>query len=236
MSEEDCRVLPLTYYCYQRISSNLDGSSSLGHLPYRLVKPILQNCDPEVLRQLEHDYDDWQKREYLDQTDVEIWRVRCLELLGTEGISLYASSDREVPKSWRREYFALSRERQTAVTRASDRVSKFRVARETDQRKAKLVEELPPTRRRGLNPLHAISNPTFRKVVAQTQKMSLATSMTSNHFHSVQTPPRPLNTMPIRNSPNRVNAALMGTSGPGPVSPPSTRSSSSSLFIPKKRP
>lgn len=41
-------------------------------------------------------------------TTVEIWQPRCLELLGTNGtdaISVYASATRELPKSWRKEYF-----------------------------------------------------------------------------------------------------------------------------------
>lgn len=83
---------------------------------------------------------------------MEIWHPKCLEILGPEAVSLYASASRSVPVSWRDEYFALTTERQNAVSRASDRVSRFRVAQETDQRKAKLVHDLPPTRRRGNNP------------------------------------------------------------------------------------
>lgn len=44
----------------------------------------------------------------IDGTTVEIWQPRCLELLGTNGtdaISVYASATRELPKTWRKEYF-----------------------------------------------------------------------------------------------------------------------------------
>lgn len=79
-------------------------------------------------------------------------------------------------------------------------MSKCRVAQESDQRRAKLTNELPPGRRRNGSPreyhrvvkgclfiqrnfpdthtcdsaVHAISNPAFRKVVAETRRLSFS--------------------------------------------------------------
>ncbi|CCA68844.1 hypothetical protein PIIN_02705 [Serendipita indica DSM 11827] len=216
MTEEESRIPPLTYYCYQSVYAHIDRLSSLGRLPYKLIKPVLFAVDADTLKHLEQGYDDWQRNEYLDPTD------------GPEAVSLYASASRSVPVSWRDEYFALTTERQNAVSRASDRVSRFRVAQETDQRKAKLVHDLPPTRRRGNNPLHSIINPAFRKVVADTRKMSIA-APNQQAVHKPYPMPnfRPPSTMPIRTEPTHQSRSKGS---------PHPRSSQSTLFIPKSRP
>ena len=36
------------------------GVSSLGQLPYRLAKPILESCSPELLAKLEQEFTEWQ--------------------------------------------------------------------------------------------------------------------------------------------------------------------------------
>jgi hypothetical protein len=36
------------------------GFSSLGQLPYRLAKPILENCPSELLAKLELEFTEWQ--------------------------------------------------------------------------------------------------------------------------------------------------------------------------------
>jgi len=169
---------------------------------------------------------------------VEIWQPRCLELLGTNGmdaISVYASATRELPKTWRKEYFALLKERQTAVNRASDRVSKYRVAQESDQRKAKLTQDLPPGKRRsGQNPLIAIANPAFRKVVADTRKLSWTSSVgtTAAYFNN---PPRPSGYRPIiKPGPSAQDNALSVKNTSASSSSNSRGSTTGNLFIPKQ--
>ncbi|KIM28905.1 hypothetical protein M408DRAFT_329322 [Serendipita vermifera MAFF 305830] len=233
-SQPAVRVPSLTHYCYQTVAANLERISSLGFLPYRLAKPILERCPSELLIKLEQEFTEWQSIEYLELIDVEIWQPRCMELLGPNGLESYAQGG--TPSSWRREYAKLSMRRQTDVTRASDRVSKFREAQESDQRKAKLTQDLPPIRRKpGSNPLLAISNPAFRKVVADTKRFS--TGPTGVHSGYFMRPPRPIGTMPIRNS---RSSPVTSVSSPS-RSHTSTSSSSpqiprSTLFIPKARP
>ncbi|PVF98850.1 hypothetical protein CPB86DRAFT_873005 [Serendipita vermifera] len=234
----ESRVASLSSYCYQSISTNSDRITSLGYLPYRLASPILDNCTPEKLLQMEKNYNKWQQREYLDRTDKTIWKSRCMELLGSEGLGVYASSCRTIPDSWRKEYWALLKEQQSAVVKASDRVAKYRESVESDQRKTKRTLDLVgPKRRNGSNPLSAISNPAFRKVVAQTRKSYMGHSMGPNPQQMIQRtssvgsqqllgshgrPPLPL----LRQS------TQVTTTSPIQYSP----ARSPNLFIPKPRP
>ncbi|CAG7846239.1 SubName: Full=Uncharacterized protein {ECO:0000313/EMBL:CCA68844.1} [Serendipita indica DSM 11827] len=207
MTEEESRIPPLTYYCYQSVYAHIDRLSSLGRLPYKLIKPVLFAVDADTLKHLEQGYDDWQRNEYLDPTDGSHSRRNAKTRLAAPAIGYHGFASRKKRINARRNSF-------TIYLRQEDEET-TRVGTLTPSSYLCFVFiDLPYA--------------AFRKVVADTRKMSIA-APNQQAVHRPYPMPnfRPPSTMPIRTEPTHQSRSKGS---------PHPRSSQSTLFIPKSRP
>ncbi|THU82896.1 hypothetical protein K435DRAFT_439714 [Dendrothele bispora CBS 962.96] len=133
------RISSLVQYCQRVASNHIDSISSLGELPYSLVKPILERCTAEQLLRLEYN------TPHLARDTEEIWRALCFRLYPTS-VERYQD---DVPESWRTEYTVLEEEEAQRLEAAANRLRTQRLQAEErkKEREVKFTDRVPPAKR-----------------------------------------------------------------------------------------
>jgi len=111
-------------------------------MPHRLVKPVLQRCNADILSRLE------QESPHLVEHNQELWKELCIRNypLVTEQ---YPEEDFEEPESWREAYFHFREEEARRLEETAIRIRNQRLEAEEMKRKrqVKLTDRLPPPKR-----------------------------------------------------------------------------------------
>ncbi|KAF9514461.1 hypothetical protein BS47DRAFT_871762 [Hydnum rufescens UP504] len=137
-------VRSLSELALRSILLHLDGLNSLGTIPYRLAKPILMQCQPEQLMEIERN------SPHLKVDDQEIWEELCVKRFDIQ-------RDKEgypTPKSWRKYYHvALAREKQLEEEAGLRIRSKYQAleAQKQERRLVFTAANVPPMKRARTN-------------------------------------------------------------------------------------
>ncbi|KDQ07067.1 hypothetical protein BOTBODRAFT_149386 [Botryobasidium botryosum FD-172 SS1] len=147
MSEvEDSRVRSLSQLCLRVISTNINDYQSLGDLPYRLVKPILEKCTPEALLQFE------KASPHLKAEDQEIWEDLCYKHFG-DVRRAPDGSELAAPKSWRKHFVVCREQEAIRVEVAGARLREKYQRLEASKRDRQLIftDNVPPMKRQKMS-------------------------------------------------------------------------------------
>ncbi|KAH7873595.1 RNA polymerase II transcription factor SIII subunit A-domain-containing protein [Lentinula edodes] len=173
------RIQSLVQLC-QRVAGNyIESISSLGELPFTLVRPILDRCSAEQLLRVED------ASPHLKRDSEELWRALCRRTYPAM-VERYGDGTDTSPDSWRSRFFVL---REAEATRLEEVGSRLRLQRlEADERKKereiKLTDRLPPPKRQrtGWN-MSAPSKTLFQKTRSEASKLQ------KNMYHTRMIPP-----------------------------------------------
>ncbi|KAB5595663.1 hypothetical protein CTheo_901 [Ceratobasidium theobromae] len=115
-----CNVPRLQEYCYKVILSNIDCAFlsavlSTGDIPFRVIRPVLERCKVEKLKQLE------QASPHLENDTQVIWKKRCLDEF-LEIRQSHENGSLSEPQSWREQYYAALAERERKISDSASRL------------------------------------------------------------------------------------------------------------------
>ncbi|WFD41564.1 hypothetical protein MPSI1_000195 [Malassezia psittaci] len=122
-------VPQLTTLCRRVILRNLSAVHDLGDMPYRLARPLLQQCRPDQLRQLES------ASPHLAEDTQELWRHACIRDF-IELRKQYEGASHVEPQDWREVYNTKQQKVEEAKAAAKAKI-KGRYAEHSAQKDAK---------------------------------------------------------------------------------------------------
>ncbi|TDL25024.1 hypothetical protein BD410DRAFT_785781 [Rickenella mellea] len=138
------KTLPSLVLCCQRVlNANIDSISGLGpDMPHRLVKPVLQGCSANTLLRIERE------TPHIIEDNEEIWKDMCYRTYPII-TDQYDLLEREVPLSWRDEFFILRDAEAKRLEEAGNRIRIQRLEAEElkKQRQVKFTDRVPPAKR-----------------------------------------------------------------------------------------
>ncbi|KAG9014609.1 hypothetical protein FRB94_011787 [Tulasnella sp. JGI-2019a] len=136
-------VPSLGHFCVRAIGANFNSIDSLGTMPYRIVKPILEDkrCTPDILRKFELN------SPHLKKYDQEIWQKFLFDKY-PEKMGNYTKGDLAV-NSWRKLYTQSQLEDEEKLKQAAVRLreSKQMASTEKKGRQVQMTTKLPPPKR-----------------------------------------------------------------------------------------
>ncbi|KIK59590.1 hypothetical protein GYMLUDRAFT_60129 [Collybiopsis luxurians FD-317 M1] len=199
------RIQSLVQLCQRVAGNHIESISSLGELPFNLVRPILERCSAEQLLRVE-DSSPHLKRDSEGMSPgrfipaaAQLWKTLCLRTFPAL-LERHNDDTDAVPNFWRDHFFVLREAEAKRFEEIGLRIRSQR--READERKkereVKLTDRLPPPKRQRTgcrlaiySCCHSVGNmPAQPKTLFQKTR-SEASKLQKNMYNARMIPPMP---------------------------------------------